>query len=106
MTHAHPTSVIRGTTFAKVASMLTLLLLGGCAGTTVSHRHSGRKPGLIVTAAVTLGTAVPIHMAIGGGLNLLLGRRQGTDADLRNATGAITREVLACYRAMGWSAPA
>ncbi|MBF0851788.1 DUF4410 domain-containing protein [Gluconobacter sp. R75690] len=222
MTHAHPTLVIRGTTFAKVASMLTLLVLGGCAGATVSHRQpgavvpfaalsppdvvfvavtgpdatisqadatlasslipalrkagipaalqmpgisdpaypilrvtlasvdpgnamertmigfgagrstlaahirlddprrvdrapatafdinadSGRKPGLIVPAAVTLGTAVPIHMAIGGGLNLLLGRRQGTDADLHNATGAITREVLACYRAMGWSVPA
>ncbi|MBB2199757.1 MAG: DUF4410 domain-containing protein [Gluconacetobacter sp.] len=222
MTHAPPPSVIRGTTCAKVASMLMLLVLGGCAGAAISHRQpgavapfaalsppdvvfvavtgpgatisqadailasslipalrkagipaalqmpgppdptdpilhvtlarvdpgnamertmigfgagrstlaahirlddprrvdrapatafdinadSGRKPGLIVPAALTLGTAVPIHMAIGGGLDLLLGRRQGTDADLHEAAGAITREVLACYRAMGWRAPA
>ncbi|TCS30696.1 uncharacterized protein DUF4410 [Acidomonas methanolica] len=222
MTHAHPASATRSTTLAGLASILTLLLLGGCAGATVSSRRpgavtpfaalsppevvfvavtgpdatisradaalasslipalrkagipaalqlpgisdptypilrvalarvdpgnamertmigfgagrstlaahvrlddprrvdrtpatafdieadSGRKPGLIVPAAVTLGTAVPIHMAIGGGLDLLLGRRQGTDSDLNNAAAAITREVLACYQAMGWSAPA
>ncbi|MBO1358306.1 DUF4410 domain-containing protein [Acetobacter sacchari] len=70
------------------------------------NADSGRRPGLILPAAVTLGTAVPIHMAIGGGLDLLLGRRRGTDADLRNAARAITRETLACYKAMGWSVEA
>ncbi|NVN12940.1 hypothetical protein HUK84_17695, partial [Nguyenibacter vanlangensis] len=64
------------------------------------------KPGLIVPAAVTLGTAVPIHMAIGGTLDLLLGRRHGLDADMADAAKAITREVRASYVAEGWSLPA
>ncbi|WP_342627936.1 DUF4410 domain-containing protein [Nguyenibacter vanlangensis] len=67
---------------------------------------SGRKPGLIVPAAVTLGTAMPIHMAIGGTLDLLLGRRHGLDADMADAAKAITREVRASYVAEGWSLPA
>jgi hypothetical protein len=89
-----------------VATRFTLDGQESAALTFSSDAKSGRKPGLIMPGAIAAATGDAAHLAIGGGLDLLLAGRSGLKREADQSAKRIVEETRALYRASGWMWPA
>lgn len=70
-----------------------------------SSANSGRKPGLIMPGAIAAATGNLSHLAIGGGLDLLLTGRSGLMREADRTASAIVRQTQHLYNDAGWTWP-
>jgi len=69
--------------------------------------HSGIKPGLILPGVVALATRNPIHLAIGGTIDIAMNLRGGLARPTSSSTAsAIVAQLRKYYAAAGWYWPA
>ena len=68
--------------------------------------HSDIKPGLILPGAVALATRNPIHLAIGGGIDIAMNLRGGLARPTSSTASAIVAQLKKYYAAAGWYWPA
>lgn len=68
--------------------------------------HSGMKPGLILPGAVALATRNPIHLAIGGAIDIAMNVRGGLARPTSSTASGIVAQLKKYYASAGWYWPA
>ena len=95
---------------AKLQANAELETADGSRGTSLTAFNtssgSGMKPGLILPGAVALATWNPIHLAIGGGIDIAMNLRGGLARPTSSTASAIVAQLKKYYTAAGWYWPA
>jgi hypothetical protein len=93
---------------AKLAVTAELRADGPSAGSMtrfVTMSDSGHKLGLIVPGGVAAATGKVIHLAIGGGIDVITSINGGLAKPVRATTNVIARELQKYYDRSGWTWP-
>lgn len=79
----------------------------GNASLTAFHTasDSGIKPGLILPGGITLATGNLIHLAIGGGIDVVTNLRSGMSGPTNSTANAIVKQLHSYYRSARWIWP-
>lgn len=67
---------------------------------------SGFMPGLIVPGGAALATAHVVTLAVGGGIRVVTGLRDGLNKPIRGTSIAIVEQLKKYYASVGWRWPA
>lgn len=95
---------------AELQAKTELESADGSGGTSLTAFNtsgdSGMKPGLILPGAVALATRNPIHLAIGGGIDIAMNLRGGLARPTSSTASAIVAQLKKYYASAGWYWPA
>jgi hypothetical protein len=91
---------------AKLQANAELESADGSGGTSLTafntSSDSGMKPGLILPGAVALATWNPIHLAIGGGIDIAMNLRGGLARPTSSTASAIVAQLKKYDASAGW----
>ncbi len=68
--------------------------------------NSGVKPGLILPGGIALATGSVVHLAIGGGIDVVANVNGGLSKPLEKTASAVVGQLKTYYAAVGWTWPA